>query len=148
MHEPVSDIIPCIGPRGLLMNESDEDAVWAYSGTARGKHLTLPLPSSQHGNSHSQVPSTLCSVPTKLPDWMATYLLTGSVDSLRTAWSNLTRLNLATPKSRATSIGTESDGEICKMLALMQIDTDSRRSKNAHKIPYSTPISITVMATL
>lgn len=42
MHEPVSDIIPCIGPRGLLMNESDEDAVWAYTGTARGKHLIYP----------------------------------------------------------------------------------------------------------
>ena len=37
MHEPASDIIPCIGPRGLLMNESDEDAVWAYSGTAQGE---------------------------------------------------------------------------------------------------------------
>jgi hypothetical protein len=44
MHEPVSDIVPCLGPRGLLMNESDEDAVWAYSGTAQG-NLFLVLPS-------------------------------------------------------------------------------------------------------
>jgi hypothetical protein len=38
-EEPVSDIVPCIGPRGLLMNESDEDAVWAYQGAAKGDIL-------------------------------------------------------------------------------------------------------------
>lgn len=42
MQEPVSDIVPCIGPRGLLMNESDEDAIWAYSGKAQGKDDFLP----------------------------------------------------------------------------------------------------------
>lgn len=35
-EEHVSDIIPCIGARGLRMNESEEDAVWAYESIARG----------------------------------------------------------------------------------------------------------------
>lgn len=38
-EESVSDIVPCIGPRGLFMNESDEDAVWAYEGIAKGVNL-------------------------------------------------------------------------------------------------------------
>jgi hypothetical protein len=147
MHEPVSDIIPCVGPRGLLMNESDEDAVWAYTGTAHGKHLIYLYLLPKHGSSHSQVPSTLCLVPTKLPDWTVTSLLTGSGGSLRTVWSNSTHLTLRTSESLATSTGTKSDGEIYKMLVLIQIDTDSRRSKNAHKIQYSTPTSVTVMGT-
>ena len=36
LQEPPSEIVPCVGPRGLLMNESDEDAVWAYPGIAQG----------------------------------------------------------------------------------------------------------------
>ena len=35
-EEPVSDVSPCIGPRGLLVNESHEDAVWAYEALAKG----------------------------------------------------------------------------------------------------------------
>ncbi len=42
-EEPVSDIVPCIGPRGLFLNESDEDAVWAYEGKAKGKALNREL---------------------------------------------------------------------------------------------------------
>lgn len=36
-EEPVSEIVPCIGPRGLPLNESGEDAVWAYEGKAKGE---------------------------------------------------------------------------------------------------------------
>jgi hypothetical protein len=36
-EEPVSDIVPCVGPRGLHLNESDEDAVWAYEAVAKGE---------------------------------------------------------------------------------------------------------------
>ena len=42
MQEPVSDIVHCIGPRGLLMNESDDDAIWAYSGKAQGRYTAIP----------------------------------------------------------------------------------------------------------
>lgn len=35
-EEPKSDLVPCIGPRGLLMNESEKDTVWAYKGQAKG----------------------------------------------------------------------------------------------------------------
>ena len=40
-EEPFSEITPCVGPRGLLMNESDEDAVWAYQGIAKGEASRL-----------------------------------------------------------------------------------------------------------
>ena len=40
LQEPLDEIIQCIGPRGLPMNESDEDAIWAYPGKARGKKNT------------------------------------------------------------------------------------------------------------
>ena len=43
LQEPVSEIVPCIGPRGALMNESDEDAIWAYSGVARGRKPAVSL---------------------------------------------------------------------------------------------------------
>ena len=36
MQEDPREIVPCIGPRGLLMNESREDAIWAYPGRAQG----------------------------------------------------------------------------------------------------------------
>lgn len=36
-EEPVSDIVPCFGPRSLLLNESDEDVVWAYQAAAKGE---------------------------------------------------------------------------------------------------------------
>ena len=36
-QEPESEINSCIGPRGLSMKESDEDAIWAYPGVAIGK---------------------------------------------------------------------------------------------------------------
>lgn len=32
----VEDIVPCTGPRGLAMNESDDDALWAYNVLPRG----------------------------------------------------------------------------------------------------------------
>ena len=34
--DPVDDIVPCIGPRGLPMNESDDDAIWAYNVLPKG----------------------------------------------------------------------------------------------------------------
>ncbi|KIV83704.1 hypothetical protein PV11_05706 [Exophiala sideris] len=34
--EPVSNIVHCVGPRGLPINESEDDAVWAYPGKASG----------------------------------------------------------------------------------------------------------------
>jgi hypothetical protein len=36
-QEPTSEIVSCGGPRGLRMNESNDDAVWAYQGKAEGK---------------------------------------------------------------------------------------------------------------
>ena len=36
LEEPVSAIISCVGPRDLPLNESDEDAIWAYKGVAKG----------------------------------------------------------------------------------------------------------------
>src|SRR5882757_11404764 len=30
--EPVSQIVSCIGPRRVQLNESQEDAIWAYPG--------------------------------------------------------------------------------------------------------------------
>lgn len=40
-RESAFDVVPCVGPRGLWMNESDDDAVWAYRGKAVGKaHLS------------------------------------------------------------------------------------------------------------
>lgn len=35
--EPVSQIVSCIGPRGIQLNESHDDAIWAYPGHANGK---------------------------------------------------------------------------------------------------------------
>ena len=35
--EPVEHIVSCIGPRGVPLNESHEDAIWAYPGQANGK---------------------------------------------------------------------------------------------------------------
>lgn len=35
-EEPASVVTPCVGPRDLPLNESDEDAVWAYAGVAKG----------------------------------------------------------------------------------------------------------------
>lgn len=37
LQEPVDQIVPCMGPRGLPLNESQEDAIWAYPGHADGK---------------------------------------------------------------------------------------------------------------
>ena len=44
LQEDPADIVQCIGPRGVPINESDEDAVWAYPAIAAGtfirnKHL-------------------------------------------------------------------------------------------------------------
>lgn len=36
-QEDPMDIVQCIGPRGIPMNESDEDAVWAYPAIPAGK---------------------------------------------------------------------------------------------------------------
>ena len=36
LAEDPADIIQCIGPRGVALNESDEDAVWAYPAIAAG----------------------------------------------------------------------------------------------------------------
>ena len=36
LQEDETDIVSCIGPRGIPMNESDDDAVWAYNGIAHG----------------------------------------------------------------------------------------------------------------
>ncbi|KAG9790945.1 hypothetical protein ABEF93_006908 [Exophiala dermatitidis] len=36
LQEPIEQIVPCIGPRGLPLNESQEDAIWAYPGRADG----------------------------------------------------------------------------------------------------------------
>lgn len=35
--EPVSHIVSCVGPRGVPLNESHEDAIWAYPGKANGE---------------------------------------------------------------------------------------------------------------
>ena len=37
LQEPESQIISCSGPRGVPINESDEDAIWAYPGVPDGK---------------------------------------------------------------------------------------------------------------
>lgn len=37
LQEDPTDIIQCTGPRGLAMNESDEDAIWAYPAIPSGK---------------------------------------------------------------------------------------------------------------
>ena len=34
----VEDIVPCTGPRGLPMNESDDDAIWAYNVLPKGEN--------------------------------------------------------------------------------------------------------------
>ena len=36
--EQAAHIVPCVGPRGVPINESHEDAIWAYPGKANGKH--------------------------------------------------------------------------------------------------------------
>lgn len=36
-QEDPSHILSCLGPRGLPLNESDGDAIWAYPGSAVGK---------------------------------------------------------------------------------------------------------------
>lgn len=36
LQEPDSQIIPCLSPRGIFLNESNEDAIWAYLGKAEG----------------------------------------------------------------------------------------------------------------
>lgn len=35
--EPVSHLVSCVGPRGVPINESHEDAIWAYPGKANGE---------------------------------------------------------------------------------------------------------------
>ncbi|KAJ9611598.1 hypothetical protein H2200_004782 [Cladophialophora chaetospira] len=35
-QEPLDHLVSCIGPRGVPLNESDEDAIWAYPGHANG----------------------------------------------------------------------------------------------------------------
>lgn len=37
LQEDPADIIQCIGPRGLPINESDEDAIWAYPAIPSGE---------------------------------------------------------------------------------------------------------------
>ena len=37
LQEDPTDIIQCVGPRGLPINESDEDAVWAYPAIPQGE---------------------------------------------------------------------------------------------------------------
>lgn len=37
LQEDPADIVQCIGPRGIPINESDEDAVWAYPAIADGR---------------------------------------------------------------------------------------------------------------
>jgi hypothetical protein len=41
LQEDEHDIISCIGPRGLPMNESDDDAIWAYNGKAHGEFFAV-----------------------------------------------------------------------------------------------------------
>lgn len=41
--DSVADIVPCTGPRGVPINESDEDSLWAYPGLPRGQLFTLPF---------------------------------------------------------------------------------------------------------
>lgn len=36
LQEPQAQIVSCIGPRGIAINESDDDAIWAYPGKAIG----------------------------------------------------------------------------------------------------------------
>lgn len=38
-QEPPAAIVSCIGARGLPLNESDDDAIWAYPGKAIGKKI-------------------------------------------------------------------------------------------------------------
>lgn len=40
LQEDPSDIVSCIGPRGIAINESDEDAIWAYPSIANGTCTT------------------------------------------------------------------------------------------------------------
>lgn len=41
LQEDPKDIISCIGPRGIQINESDEDAIWAYPAIANGVYTFL-----------------------------------------------------------------------------------------------------------
>ena len=36
-REPIDHVVSCIGPRGMPLNESQDDAIWAYPGQANGK---------------------------------------------------------------------------------------------------------------
>lgn len=40
LQEDPMDIVQCTGPRGLPLNESDEDAIWAYPAIPQGKPLS------------------------------------------------------------------------------------------------------------
>lgn len=41
LQEDPTDIIQCVGPRGVALNESDEDAIWAYPGIAHGVYKSV-----------------------------------------------------------------------------------------------------------
>jgi len=43
LQEPASQIISCIGPRGVPLNESEEDVIWAYPGKADGRNISSPV---------------------------------------------------------------------------------------------------------
>lgn len=43
LQEDPLDIVQCIGPRGIALNESDEDAIWAYPAIASGQFTQIQL---------------------------------------------------------------------------------------------------------
>ncbi len=85
--EPVSQIVSCIGPRGVPLNESDEDAIWAYPGRANGKTNPTPDIDGRSPN-HVQVLSTRPLAPTTLRDSTATSPLTALAVSRHMVWTS------------------------------------------------------------
>lgn len=64
LQEDPADIVQCIGPRGIPINESDEDAVWAYPAIAAGTSFAQKKLSQTKANPH-QVQLIRPLAPTK-----------------------------------------------------------------------------------
>lgn len=86
LQEDPTDIVQCIGPRGVPINESDEDAVWAYPGIAAGMCTGSEPPSQQ-----------LTTIRCGRPD-------TGLIQSVRHRWFSFFRSYRALPGLWARSI--------------------------------------------
>lgn len=114
LQEPESQIFSCIGPRGIAMNESDEDAIWAYPGTAIGELPYLPNLTTTRIDG-TQALSIPRSDPTKLPALMETSHLTALEDSRRMVCINLRPRTGKNSSRSVTLTGILSGGVIYKI---------------------------------